>query len=275
MQDKSTLEDTLALMRDLRQRCEWDANQTHDSLRPYLIEEAHELDEAIREHNDAAMKEELGDVLLQVLFHSVVAEQRDAFDIGDVARGLITKMHRRHPHLYEGGDRQPWEQMKARKRTSIEEGLPGNLPALHRAHRLQDRAAGVGFDWPDTHGPAAKVEEELGEVRVQLRDEPIERTPQGAPIHDARHAALEAELGDLLFAVVNLCRKAGVHASLALDRANAKFSRRFGEVERIAAERGLVVGRASLEELDAIWDEVKGSERPGTGDSALGTRPGG
>jgi uncharacterized protein YabN with tetrapyrrole methylase and pyrophosphatase domain len=164
--------------------------------------------------------------------------------------------------------------MKARKRTSIEEGLPGNLPALHRAHRLQDRAAGVGFDWPDTHGPAAKVEEELGEVRVQLRDEPIERTPQGAPIHDARHAALEAELGDLLFAVVNLCRKAGVHASLALDRANAKFSRRFGEVERIAAERGLVVGRASLEELDAIWDEVKGSERPGTGDSPLATRRG-
>ena len=102
MQDKSTLEDTLALMRDLRARCEWDANQTHDSLRPYLIEEAHELDEAIRDRNDAQMREELGDVLLQVLFHSVVAEQRGAFDIGDVAHGLITKMRRRHPHLYEG-----------------------------------------------------------------------------------------------------------------------------------------------------------------------------
>ena len=107
MQDKSTLEDTLALMRDLRARCEWDANQTHDSLRPYLIEEAHELDEAIRDRNDAQMREELGDVLLQVLFHSVVAEQRGAFDIGDVAHGLITKMRRRHPHLYEGGERQP------------------------------------------------------------------------------------------------------------------------------------------------------------------------
>ena len=257
MQDKSTLEDTLALMRDLRARCEWDANQTHDSLRPYLIEEAHELDEAIRDANDAQMREELGDVLLQVLFHSVVAEQRGAFDMGDVAHGLITKMRRRHPHLYEGGERQPWEQMKARKRASIEEGLPPNLPSLHRAHRLQDRAAGVGFDWPDVDGPAAKVEEELGEVRAQLRDHPIERTPQGAPVHDARHAALEAELGDLLFAVVNLCRKAGVHASLALDRANAKFTRRFADVERIAAERGLVVGEASLEELDRIWDEVK------------------
>jgi len=263
MQDKSTLEDTLALMRDLRARCEWDANQTHDSLRPYLIEEAHELDEAIRDRNDAQMREELGDVLLQVLFHSVVAEQRGAFDIGDVAHGLITKMRRRHPHLYEGGDRQPWEQMKARKRSSIDEGLPPNLPSLHRAHRLQDRAAGVGFDWPDVDGPAAKVEEELGEVRAQLRDHPIERTPQGAPVHDARHAALEAELGDLLFAVVNLCRKAGVHASLALDRANSKFTRRFAEVERIAAERGLVVGEASLEELDGIWDEVKDRE---TGD---------
>ena len=261
MQDKSTLEDTLALMRDLRDRCEWDANQTHDSLRPYLIEESHELDEAIREGDDAKMREELGDVLLQVLFHSVVAEQRGAFDIGDVAQGLITKMHRRHPHLYEGGDRQPWEQMKAKKRSSIEEGLPSSLPSLHRAHRLQDRAAGVGFDWPDVDGPAAKVEEELGEVREQLRDHPIERTPHGATIHDKRHAALESELGDLLFAVVNLCRKAGVHASLALDKANAKFAGRFAAVERIATERGLVVGKASLAELDAIWDEVKAGER--------------
>jgi MazG family protein len=260
MQDKSTLEDTLALMRDLRTRCEWDATQTHDSLRPYLIEEAHELDEAIRDGNDRQMQEELGDVLLQVLFHSVVAEQRGAFDIGDVAAGLISKMKRRHPHLYDGGERQPWEQMKARKRASIEEGLPPNLPSLHRAHRLQDRAAGVGFDWPDVDGPAAKVEEELGEVRAQLRDHPIERTPQGAPVHDARHAALESELGDLLFAVVNLCRKAGVHASLALDRANAKFTRRFAEVERIASERGLVVGEAGLAALDAIWDEVKSRE---------------
>jgi MazG family protein len=260
MQDKSTLEDTLALMRDLRARCEWDANQTHDSLRPYLIEEAHELDEAIRDGDDRHMREELGDVLLQVLFHSVIAEERGAFDIGDVAAGLISKMRRRHPHLYEGGERQPWEQMKARRRTSIAEGLPANLPSLHRAHRLQDRAAGVGFDWPDVDGPAAKVDEEMAEVRTQLRDHPIERTPQGAPIHDERHAALESELGDLLFAVVNLCRKAGVHASLALDRANEKFTRRFGEVERIAAERGLVVGTASLEELDALWDEVKKAE---------------
>src|SRR5919112_6624217 len=173
MQDKPSLDDTLALMRDLRRRCEWDAAQTHESLRPYLLEEAHELDDALRDRDDAQMREELGDVLLQVLFHSVVAEERGAFDIGDVAAGLITKMRRRHPHLYEGGERQPWEQMKARRRSSIAEGLPANLPSLHRAHRLQDRAAGVGFDWPDVDGPAAKVDEEMGEVRAQLRDHPI------------------------------------------------------------------------------------------------------
>ena len=260
MQDKSTLEDTVALMRDLRTRCEWDAAQTHDSLRPYLIEEAHELDEALRNGDDPQIREELGDVLLQVLFHSVVAEERGAFDIGDVAGGLIAKMRRRHPHLYGGGEREPWEQMKAKRRSSIEEGLPAALPALHRAHRLQDRAAGVGFDWPDVDGPAQKVEEELCEVRAQLRDHPIERGAHGAPVYDERHEALEGELGDLLFAVVNLCRKAGVHASLALDKANAKFARRFGEVERLATERGLVVGEASLGELDAIWDEVKARE---------------
>lgn len=257
MQDKSGLDDTLTLMRDLRARCEWDASQTHDSLRPYLIEEAHELDDALRTGDDRAAREELGDLLLQVLFHSVVAEERGAFTMHDVAQGLITKMKARHPHLYEGGERQSWESMKAKKRSSIGEGLPMGLPALHRAHRLQDRAAGVGFDWNDVDGPAQKVEEELGEVREQLANHPIERTPQGAPVLDDRHAALEAELGDLLFAVVNLCRKAGVHASLALDKANAKFERRFSGIEDLAKERGIHINSAGLEVLDRLWDEVK------------------
>ena len=260
MQDKPTLDDTLALMRDLRRRCEWDAAQTHDSLRPYLIEEAHELDDALREGDDRSMREELGDVLLQVLFHSVVAEERGAFDVGDVAGGLVAKMRARHPHLYGDGVRQSWEAMKARKRASITEGLPAGLPSLHRAQRLQDRAAGVGFDWPDVEGPAEKVDEELREVREQLVHSPVVRSPHGAPVHDARHAALEAELGDLLFAVVNLCRKAGVHASLALDKANAKFVRRFARIEALAAERGIDVATAGLAALDALWDEVKREE---------------
>jgi MazG family protein len=261
MQAKPSLDDALALMRDLRARCEWDAAQTHESLRPYLVEEAHELDEALRDGDDDAMRSELGDVLLQVLFHSVIAEERGAFDLPDVAAGLIAKMRARHPHLYEGGEREPWERMKAKRRASIAEGLPMGLPSLHRAHRLQDRAAGVGFDWPDADGPAAKVEEEMQEVRAELASRPGLTDAGGAARSGDEHSALEAELGDLLFAVVNLCRKSGVHASLALDRANAKFVRRFSEVERLAAERGLDVNEAGLEALDALWDEVKAGER--------------
>ncbi len=261
MQAKATLEDTLALMRDLRARCDWDAAQTHDSLRPYLVEEANELDEAIRDADDGAMCEELGDVLLQVLFHSVIAEERGAFDIGRVAGGLIAKMRRRHPHLYGDSGREPWERMKARTRTSIEAGLPAGLPSLHRAHRLQDRASGVGFDWSDVSGPAAKVEEELQEVREHLASTATMAPAHASPPPDESREALEAELGDLLFAVVNLCRKAGVHAAIALDRANAKFARRFGAVERLAAERGVDVSAAGLTVLDSLWDEVKARER--------------
>jgi MazG family protein len=253
MQDKTTLEDTLTLMRDLRARCEWDRAQTHDSLRPYLIEEAHEVDDAIQRGDDRQLREELGDLLLQVLFHSVVAEERGAFDLHDVADALITKMRARHPHLYppEGEtaapERPDWEAMKAKKRRgSIEEGLPAGLPSLHRAHRLQDRAAGVGFDWPDVDGPAEKVEEELAEVRHELAT--------GAPLEQ-----VEGEIGDLLFAVVNLARKAGVHASLALDKANAKFAARYDAMERLAAERGIDVRTAGLAELDRLWDEIKRS----------------
>ncbi|MFN8670333.1 MAG: nucleoside triphosphate pyrophosphohydrolase [Gemmatimonadaceae bacterium] len=263
MQAKATLEDTLALMRDLRARCEWDAAQTHESLRPYLIEEAHELDDALRERNIPLVREELGDLLLQVLFHSVVAERNGDFDIGDVAAGLIGKMHARHPHLYGDGERVAWEALKARKRTSIEEGLPVGLPALHRAHRLQDRAAGVGFDWDDIDGPADKVSEELAEVRAQIAATPVVRSPHGAPQHDDAHALVEGELGDLLFAVVNLCRKAGVHASLALDKANAKFARRFAGIEQLAASRGIDVKTAGLAVLDGLWDEVKRAEVAG------------
>jgi MazG family protein len=251
MQEKPRLEETVELMKDLRRRCEWDAAQTHESLRPYLLEEAYEVDDAIRSGDDALLREELGDLLLQVLFHSVVAEERGAFDFGDVAKGFLRKMKSRHPHLYEGGERQSWEGMKARKRDSIVDGLPADLPSLHRAFRLQDRAAGVGFDWPDASGAALKVEEELAEVRAEVA-RGAEPSPYGVP--DAR---LEEELGDLLFAVVNLSRKLGVHPSLALDKANVKFATRFQEIERLARERGIDVRTAGLEVLDDLWEEVK------------------
>jgi MazG family protein len=259
MREKSSLDDTLALMRDLRRRCEWDAAQTHESLRPYLIEEANELDDAIGLTDDRSMREELGDVLLQVLFHSVIAEERGAFTFSDVAEGLITKMEGRHPHLYGDAAKEPWEKMKSKNRKSISDGLPAGLPSLHRAHRLQDRAAGVGFDWPDVDGPAQKVEEELSEVREELGKSPA-RAPGAPPLFDERHYALEAELGDLLFAVVNLCRKAGVHASIALDKANAKFERRFKRIEVLASQRGIDVSRAGLEKLDLLWEEAKREE---------------
>ena len=250
------LDDTLALMRDLRKRCDWDAAQTHESLRPYLIEEAHELDDAIQSENDPLMREELGDVLLQVLFHSVLAEERGAFDFHDVAAGLITKMKGRHPHLYGDGAREPWEKMKSKKRESLADGLPASLPSLHRAQRLQDRAAGVGFDWPDWRGAAGKVAEELKETCELLEE--IPPVAHGhPPVTDEAHERVTEELGDLLFSCVNLCRKAQVHAAVALDRANLKFQRRFEAIEKLAAERGINVGTASLAQLDALWDEVK------------------
>jgi MazG family protein len=253
------LGDALELMRDLRKRCEWDAAQTHQSLRPYLVEEAYEVDDAIRADSDSLLREELGDLLLQVLFHSVVAEERGAFDLHDVVRTFIAKMKARHPHLYGEGARVPWEELKAKKRNSIVDGLPADLPALHRAFRLQDRAAGVGFDWPDAHGPLEKVVEELDEVREEIDATPRRDTGH-APVYDRAHEALESELGDLLFAVVNLSRKLGVHPALALDKANVKFARRFHAIERLAAERGIDVRTAGLDVLDKLWDEVKRSE---------------
>lgn len=257
--DEGSLGQALRLMRDLRKRCEWDAAQTHESLRPYLLEEAYEVDDAIRAGDDDLLREELGDLLLQVLFHSVVAEDRGAFDLHDVARSFVAKMKARHPHLYDEGARVPWEKLKATKRDSIVDGLPADLPALHRAFRLQDRAAGVGFDWSNVDGPLEKVKEELDEVRAEMATA-RPRDVEHAPVYDAAHDALESELGDLLFAVVNLSRKLGVHPALALDKANVKFARRFKEIERLAAKRGIDVGAAGLETLDRLWEEVKRGE---------------
>jgi nucleoside triphosphate diphosphatase len=261
-QPKASLDDALAIMRDLRARDPWDAAQTHDSLRPYLNEESHELDEALRDEDDDAMKSELGDVLLQVLFHSVIAEERGAFDITDVAGSLVHKMRTRHPQLYgDAAEKLPWEQMKAKTRRSIAEGLPAGLPALHRAHRLQERAAALGFTWPDPSGPAAKVAEELAEVEAVLDETGHRFSTYGVPSADPQHERLEAELGDLLFAVVNLCRLCDVHPGLALDRANEKFQRRFEGVEDLAKASGVDLKTAGLPALLALWAQVKADEQ--------------
>lgn len=239
-------------MRFLRANCSWDAAQTPASLTPYLLEEANEVVEAIGDGDEAALASELGDLLLNVAFQIVLAEERGAFDAEGVVAGLEAKMRRRHPHLYGEGEREAWEAIKARERgerASVLEGVPRGLDALSRAHRIQERVSAVGFDWADARGAFEKVAEEVEEVRIALEAEPS--------------PALEEELGDLLFAVVNLTRLAGAHALNALQSANRKFTGRFEMLERLAKERGVVLGEASLEELDRLWDEVKAREREG------------
>lgn len=245
MQDNSALGRAMATVRDLRKRCPWDRVQTRETLRPYLVEEVLELDHALSEGNVRHIQTELSDLLLHLAFQLVIAEEAGEFASGEVADELERKMRRRHPHLFDLGLAEPWEQIKRRERQGhILGGLVPTLPSLLMAYRLQERAASVGFDWPDVDGPLTKVREELSEVEEELRG-----NPPGERLVD--------ELGDLLFAVVNLARKAGVQPGPALDRANRKFRDRFEEMERLAAERGIDVSTAGLEALDELWDEVK------------------
>lgn len=247
-----TLDRALALAAFLRARCPWDAAQTPLSLQPYLLEEAHEAARAIAARDPAALRDELGDLLLNLAFQVVMAEEAGDFARDDVVRAVEQKMRRRHPHLY-GEPHEPWEAIKARERAergqapSILDGVPAGADPLGRAYLVQARVAEFGFDWSDWRGAWDKVREEVGEVGVELAT--------------GDTAKLEDELGDLLFAVVNLVRLAGAHPTSVLSRANAKFERRFAGVEALAAERGVVFGRASLEELDVLWDEVKRRER--------------
>jgi MazG family protein len=239
----------LALVRDLRARCPWDHAQTRETLRPYLVEEALELDQALKDGELTDLRDELGDLLLHVAFQIVIGEERREFDAEAVTRALEEKMWRRHPHLFGDSptpDHEGWERVKKRERgagSGTLRGLPPSLPALLMALRLQERAAGVGFDWPDATGPMQKVKEEIAELERETGKGKRER--------------LEDEVGDLLFAVVNLARKLQIDPRAALERANEKFTRRFEAVERLAAERGVDVGRTSLERLDQLWDEVK------------------
>ena len=249
------------IVRRLRDECPWDRQQTHQSLTRYAVEEVYELIEAIGRLDgsaaaDEALEEELGDVLLQVFLHSAIAEQEGRFSIADVAAGISEKMVRRHPHVFgsttvSGADQVAanWEAIKAAEkggggRTSSVDGVQGDLPALAYARELSARAAKVGFDWDVPEGTLDKVAEELDEVREAF-DDP---------------AALGAEIGDLLFATVNLARHRGVDPESALRQASAKFRRRIQACEALAAERGIDTSTAGLPVLDALWDEVKATE---------------
>jgi nucleoside triphosphate diphosphatase len=262
MQDNSALGRAVAMVRDLRARCPWDRAQTRETLRPYLVEEVLELDHALGQADPGPIREELSDLLLHLAFQVVIAEERGEFTADQVAADLEAKMRRRHPHLFDLGAAEPWERIKRRERRGRTlAGLLPTLPSLLLAYRLQERAASVGFDWPDVRGPAGKVREELAEVEAELATLPAKRAREGAADPNTPDPApaerLKDEIGDLLFAVVNLARKAGVQPGTALDRANRKFRERFEAVERLADERGIDVGTAGLEVLDGLWNEVK------------------
>ena len=260
MQDNSVLERAMAMVRDLRKRCAWDRAQTRETLRPYFMEEAHELNHAIGDGSIDAIRGELSDLLLHLAFQLVLGEERKEFTATTVVEELEVKMRRRHPHLFDLGDAEPWERIKRRERRgNILAGLVPSLPPLLMATRLQERAASVGFDWPDVAGALEKVREELAEVERELHSRASVPGQDGDPNAPCRAAddALIEEIGDLLFAVVNLARKAGVHAEPALEKANRKFRDRFEKMEQAAAARGIDVESAGLEVLDGLWNEVK------------------
>ncbi|MCD2324867.1 nucleoside triphosphate pyrophosphohydrolase [Sphingomonas sp. IC-56] len=234
----------MARLRDPEHGCEWDSVQTFATIAPFTIEEAYEVADAIERDDMAELKDELGDLLLQVVFHSRMAEEAGHFTLEDVAQSISDKMERRHPHIFgdeaEGGHYR-WEQIKAEERaakgsTSALDGVAIGLPALLRAEKIQKRAARTGFDWPDPTGARAKIEEEIAEV-------------EGAS-EDTR----EEEIGDLLFSVVNWARKFGIDPEAALRRANGKFETRFKAME---AEAGDAFAGLDLEAKEALWQRAK------------------
>jgi ATP diphosphatase len=245
----------MAQLRDPATGCEWDRAQSFATIAPYTIEEAYEVAEAIARGDMAELRDELGDLLLQVVFHARMAEEAGHFALDHVAAAIVAKLEARHPHIFgdepDTGQSQPrrWEEAKAKERAakgaaSAMDGVASALPALLRADKLQRRAARDGFDWPDRTGPAAKLAEEMAELAAAAS---VEETA--------------AEAGDLLFAAVNLVRSHGVAAEDALRAANAKFERRYRAMEALAAERGIAFADLTLDEQEALWQAVKRRER--------------
>lgn len=235
--------------------CPWDREQTHQSIASNLIEEAYEVVDAIKAGDDVSLKEELGDLLLQVVFHSQIARERGAFDIKDVLKGIVTKLIERHPHVF--GDKslktskeviEQWEQLKRREKdNNYLESIPATMPALLFALNLQKKAARLGFDWKEVEGIFKKLEEDIGEVKQAIEKVPYEK--------------LEEEIGDLLFSVVNLARYLGVDPEQALKKVSFKFKERVKWIVEVAEQRGINISELSLEELDHLWEEIKRKER--------------
>lgn len=269
--DIARLLEIMAQLRTPGTGCPWDLAQDFASIAPYTIEEAFEVAEAIARNDLDDLRDELGDLLLQVVFHSRMAEERGVFAFGDVVEAITAKMIRRHPHVFADSDGKltpsdvegAWDRIKAEERAeraarrsdvqepaaSILSGVKAGQPALSRAMALQRKASGVGFDWNDPRQVLAKIREEADEIEAAL--------------DRADHAEVAAETGDLMFALVNLARHVGADPETELRRTNAKFERRFGYIERALAVRGQPLDAASLDEMDALWDEAKRNESDG------------
>lgn len=255
----------MATLRDPVKGCPWDKEQNFASIAPYTIEEAYEVADAIEKNDLPALRDELGDLLFQVVFHSRMAQEQGSFEFDDVVAAICDKMERRHPHVF--GDERidtsqqqtiAWEEHKRRERqsqsshTSVLDNVPVALPALTRAAKLGKRAATIGFEWPDVNGALDKLHEELGEVHQAIDT-------------SADVSELEDELGDLLFCVVNVCRHLKVDPENALRKTNAKFERRFRHVETRLHEQNKSPNEASLSEMDGYWDEAKRAEKASRG----------
>ncbi len=253
-----TWEELVEIMARLRTCCPWDREQTHETLLPYLVEEAHEVVEAVDEGDARKLCEELGDLLLQIVFHSQVAAERGAFSVADVINALAEKMIRRHPHVFADASistaqeqMKSWELIKTQEasikhRESLLDGVPKSLPSLLGAQRIQEKAATVGFDWPQTEGIVVKLKEELHELRAA--------SDSGEREH------VREEIGDVLFTIVNLARRLGIDAEAALRAANAKFRSRFAAMERMAGGGATALSGHSVEKLDVLWKNAKSHE---------------
>ena len=244
---KYSFKDLLEVMERLRKECPWDREQTHESLKKYLIEEAYEVLDAIDSGEDEKLKEELGDLLLQPVFHAQIAKERGSFDIHDVIDTLVRKLIERHPHVF--GDARAedvlknWERKKTEGRESVLDGIPKHLPALMRSQKLQDRASRVGFDFERIDQVFEKIEEEISELKESL--------------NKGERENVEHEIGDILTAVVELARFVGVDAETALQKANDRFVMRFNFIEKEAKKSGKKLESMSLEEMDDLWLKAK------------------
>lgn len=259
--------------------CPWDRRQTHDSLKPFLLEEAYEVLEAIEEGDPVSLKEELGDLLLQILFHSQIASERAEFTFDEIARHLGQKLIRRHPHVFEIQNDQDrintpeqvahqWETIKSQEQqgtsraTSLLDGVPKASPALQRAYHVQKRAARGGFDWKSAPPVLKKLREEFDELFVEASQVFGKKTsPTSLPDQTHTDRQIEAELGDVLFSLVNVARFLKVNPEVALRKATNRFIRRFEFLEQQAAHQGRVISDCSDEELDGWWEEAKLQER--------------